>query len=472
MMTALAAVLAAVALPAPTVPAATVTLSPASARAGSTVSISGSGFPVRAPVSFQPGGQRLSTLRVNRLGGFTTLLVVPKRLRLGRTDVLVRIGRQGLRIPLQVISKDARPGSSLTTSSRGERVLLSPAAGHVGKTIRLRGSGFKERRVRVQFGKLARTVVAPRGTFDSSFIVPKLQPGIHTIVVRSSRSVLRVPFLVLKAGTSAAPGGGGGSPSGGDGSPSGGDGSPQAPSHPGAQSARVVVDLPFTLDFSRDHGGLADRTGIGTGFTYSPRTEGDGYVPNHLAVDTGEGTLRVAGTQGIAFRTNNTLDNALAVGLKPSRRSFRVRTTILKPPLGTGQYEQGGLWIGSDQDNYLKLVVISMRRGGTKIQALLEVNGVALAAVLSAPLALSEAAVSLVMRAEPATGQVVVSYDINGVPVAPLGSFTVPDRFFGLDPSRVDPLIGTSGFAGIFASKRLGTAAARFVFDDFSITPA
>lgn len=457
MTIALAAILAAVTLPPAPVPAATVTLSPASARAGSTVSLSGRGFPARAPVSFQPGGQRLGKLTVNRRGEFSTILVVPKTLHLGRTMVLIRIGRQQLRIPLQVIRKDPQPGSSLTTSRRGERVLLSPAAAYAGKTIRLRGSSFKAGGVRVQFEKQFRSVRAPRGVFYSSFVVAKLRPGIHTIVVRSSKSVLRVPFLVLRAGTSAPIGGG--------------TAATRNPSQPGARSARVIVDLPFVLDFGRDHGGLVDRAGIGMGFTYSPRTQGDGYVPNNLGVDLGLGALRIAATKGIAYRTNNTLDNALGVGLAPSRRSFGVRTTIMHPPPGTRQYEQAGLWIGSDQDNYLKLVVISMRNGGTKIQGLLEVNGVVLAALLTTPLALSDEVVALVMHAEPATGRIDVSYEIDGTSVA-LGSFTVPDRFFGLDPSKIDPSIGTSGFAGIFASKRLGTAAARFDFDDFSITPA
>jgi hypothetical protein len=457
MTTALAAILAAVAFPGPTVPAATVTLSPASARGGSTISITGIGFPARAPVSFRPGGQRLSTLKVNRRGEFSTVLVVPKALRFGRTVVLVQVGRQRLRIPLQVVSKDIRPGSSLTTSRRGERVLLSPAAGQVGKTLRLRGTAFSGRRIQVQFGKLRRTVPVRRGTFFSSVVVPNIRPGVHMIVVRSPHTLLRVPVLVLKRGVSAPTGDG--------------PDRPRTPSHPGASSPRVIVDLPFSLDFSRDHGGLVDRAGIGTGFTYSPRTEGTGYIPSELAMDIGAGTLRIAATKGIAYRKNNTLDNALAVGLKASKTPFRMSTTIRRPPPGTRQYEQGGLWIGSDQDNYLKLVVISMRRGGTKIQALLEVNGVVLAALLTPPLSLSDAAVSLVIHAAPATGQLVVSYEVDGAPGEPLGSFTVPDRFFNLDPTRIDPILGTSGFVGIFASKRLGVAAARFVFDEFSVTP-
>ena len=36
---------------------------------------------------------------------------------------------------------------------------------------------------------------------------------------------------------------------------------------------------------------------------------------------------------------------------------------MVNPPSGTGNYEQGGLWFGNDEANYVKLVLLSSPNG-------------------------------------------------------------------------------------------------------------
>jgi hypothetical protein len=449
-------VAAAFALSAPAAHAATITVSPASAAAGSTVSLSGSGFAKRARASVQLGARRMTHLQTDRRGAFSLTLALPTTLSAGKTSLLVRAGARPIRSPLYVVPEKVFPVSSVTTSSRGQRVFVSPAAATSGAIVRLSGRGFARRgTVRISFGSLVRSAAVRRGSFSSVLRVPALQTKARTIVIRWRRSVMRIPFRALKAGVTLAPN----------------DGSSSIATKPGARSDRVLVNLPFELDFTRDHGGLGDRAGIGTGFTYTPPSGGSGYVADNIAVNVGAGTLTITTTQGIAYRATNTLDNALSVGLPPSSRPFVIKTTVLRPPPGTRNYEQAGLWFGSDQDNYLKLVVISMRKGGTKIQALLEVNRTQRAFQVTAPLTLGNAAVALSLRADPATRGVSAYYGINGPATTALGTYTVPGHFFGLDPSRLDSALGTSSFAGIFASQRHGAGSLRFTFDDFSVTP-
>jgi hypothetical protein len=51
--------------------------------------------------------------------------------------------------------------------------------------------------------------------------------------------------------------------------------------------SEVLVDLPYELNFHADHGKILDAHGVGTGFTYIDQpTNGTGYIPQNLTVDT------------------------------------------------------------------------------------------------------------------------------------------------------------------------------------------
>jgi hypothetical protein len=337
-----------------------------------------------------------------------------------------------------------------------------PSAGRAGRRVRLQGTGFGQRwKVGVFFDSAFQDSVQARsGAFVTKISVPKLHVGRHTVSLRfpPDRARIRMRFRILKSPPPGPTSGSSTSPKPAD----------PLPTKGSSHTSPVVVGLPFALGFDVDAAGLGDRNGVGTGFTYTPPTNGAGYIPNNLVIDPSAGTLAITTTSGIAFRSNNSLDNGLSVGFKANGRPLVMSTSIISPPAGTGHYEQGGLWLGRDQDNYVKHVVIS-KPGGLRIEFLLELGGVRNSWWVSAPLSLSNSTVRLTLRANPVSGAVTAFYTIGSSPRVTLGVLNVPPSFFVSDPAQTDPAIGTKTFAGIFATNRLGSKPVTFTFGDFSL---
>ena len=254
------------------------------------------------------------------------------------------------------------------------------------------------------------------------------------------------------------------------------------PPYSDLECGEVAVGLPYGLNFdaTTDLGGLADKNGVGTGFTMvQPSSNGGAYLPENLE----RGSLIVTTTAGIQYKTDNgtgpkenALNNGLGVGFDATK-PVRIETTIANPPAGTNKAEQGGIWFGPDEDNYVKLVVASAGSGNGKIQLLREINGSvdnATDEINSAASKLSDKTVELILVADPTTDEVTASYTVDGGEEQELGSFAnIPAGFF--DGSTLDPEIeGVSGYAGIFATHRNATAAnspVQFAFDSFSVSP-
>jgi glucose/arabinose dehydrogenase/N-acetylneuraminic acid mutarotase len=234
--------------------------------------------------------------------------------------------------------------------------------------------------------------------------------------------------------------------------------------------SEILVDLPYELDFGQNHGKILDGSGIGTGFTYiDAPTNGTGYIPGNLTMDPTAGTLKVKTTAGLASASANSLDNALAVGIDAPSQISVIATTLVKPPAGTGNFEQGGLWFGNDEDNHVKLVVLSTSTG-TKIEYLMEQGGVHSGAKSTGNLNLSNATVALKLRANPFDQKITAFYRIDGGTEQTLGEFVAPGEFFSFDAAGIDPEIGTRSFGGIFASHRNGPTFLVYSFDAFSVT--
>jgi glucose/arabinose dehydrogenase/N-acetylneuraminic acid mutarotase len=233
--------------------------------------------------------------------------------------------------------------------------------------------------------------------------------------------------------------------------------------------SEIKVALPYTLDFSKDAGKILSGNGIGTGFTYvDPPDSGSGYVPANLSVTTASpGLLKIKTTAGLNFLTPNTLVNALGIGVDAPNQITVVTTTLRSLPATSGQYEQAGLYFGTDQDDYVKLVVISTP-SGLQIQQLMEVAAAQSAQVSTKVLSLSGAVVSLTLRANPSDRSVTGSYRINGGSAVTVAKFTAPPEFFSFDGAGIDPTIGTRSFTGIFASNRNASTSRTYSFDDFS----
>jgi N-acetylneuraminic acid mutarotase len=232
----------------------------------------------------------------------------------------------------------------------------------------------------------------------------------------------------------------------------------------------LLVDLPYVLTFDQDHGFLHDRAGVGTGFTYvQPAPHGIGYAPGYLQMDLTAGVLNITTRAGLQFQTSNNQDNALGVGIDAPSQISVLTTTIVNPPVGTGNFEQAGLWFGVDQDNYVKLVVISTPQG-TKIQHLLEVGGVQVAEKKTGVLNVANSRLQLILRVDPITRIVSSRYRIDNQGTHAVAGYATPPEFFSFDAAGIDPTIGTRSFGGIFASHRSAAASVVYSFDDFSVT--
>jgi N-acetylneuraminic acid mutarotase/glucose/arabinose dehydrogenase len=235
------------------------------------------------------------------------------------------------------------------------------------------------------------------------------------------------------------------------------------------QVGAVLVDLPYVLPFDGDHGQLLDGAGVGTGFTYvDPPTNGVGYLPANLTVNDAAGVLELATSAGLQIREANSLDNALSVGIDAPSQVATMTTRLLDPPAGSGNWEQGGLWFGNDEDNYVKLIVASTPTGA-RVQYLMEVNGAQADSKTSIALDLAGAAVDLQLRINPSGRTISGFFRINDGPLQFLKTAVAPPEFFSFDAAGINPAIGTRSFGGIFASHRQGPQPLVYLFDEFAV---
>ena len=235
--------------------------------------------------------------------------------------------------------------------------------------------------------------------------------------------------------------------------------------------SEILVDLPYRLDFDSDRGKIQAGNGLGTGFTYvDPPTNGSGYLPGNLLLETSPpGVLDVTTTAGQAFQNNDSQDNALGVGIDAPSQVTRLETTLRDPPVGSA-FQQGGLWFGNDEDNYVKLIILSTPSGEHQVVYEMEVGGALVGHEADhASLDLSGRQLTLSLIADPTNQRIEALYRVDSGPVTSLGWFDAPPEFFSFDAARIDPEIGTDSFGGIFATHANGPAPQVFQFDNFSV---
>jgi hypothetical protein len=210
------------------------------------------------------------------------------------------------------------------------------------------------------------------------------------------------------------------------------------------------VNLPFELPFSSDQGGIA-----GTGFTLV-----DGPLRSDLlTLDTSAGVLRIRTTSGIAYRTANSQDNALGVAMPADGQAVILETTLVQPPEGTQNYEQAGIWYGTSQDDYVKLVLISSRTG-LRVQMLHEGSGLRPKAYSGPVLPSAPATITLRLRVDAVGGSLTGAYEIPGAPAKAVA------KWWPLPAGLV-----TSGMSrgGIFATHRYASGELEYSFDRFEV---
>lgn len=127
----------------------------------------------------------------------------------------------------------------------------------------------------------------------------------------------------------------------------------------GAGTAAAAPDV--RLDFGAPvPGTIADGAGQGTGFTtvLSPAAGTTGIVPGNLLLSSvgGDGVLSVTTTSGDAANpVISNQDNALAVPIDPGV-DYAVEARLLGPMGLVQNGQSAGIFIGTDQTNYVKLV--------------------------------------------------------------------------------------------------------------------
>src|SRR4051794_27131898 len=125
-----------------------------------------------------------------------------------------------------------------------------------------------------------------------------------------------------------------------------------------------VQPLPYVLEFDAPVDGLHDKDGQDIGLTrvqVNKNGQDASYLPANLDLRTDLGVLEVTSTgtaaAGSNFNNDNTLTNALETQFDGTTTGWQVSTRLVGP-LGflDRASEQGGLFFGPDQDNYVKLV--------------------------------------------------------------------------------------------------------------------
>ena len=211
------------------------------------------------------------------------------------------------------------------------------------------------------------------------------------------------------------------------------------------------VALPYQLDFNRPKGGLLDRDGTGTGFTWAlPNGAGTEFNTKQLDLKIGVGILRLY-SQGTAWEANNTQVNALTTRFAASSRAWVVGARVNGPIPQIDQVgEEGGIIIGPDQDNWVKLVVTSAGNGNVGIKFQDEQRfKVGFRHQLSGTIhnigkGSAVQTLDLWFSGDPDTGILRALYRVNSGPIVELSE--------QLLPRKREVFFANSGFAGVFAS--------------------
>lgn len=221
----------------------------------------------------------------------------------------------------------------------------------------------------------------------------------------------------------------------------------------------------LNLNFSSTIPSTVDDNNLeGTGFTsVQINKDGNQYDRSRIELDTTAGTLALTATQGSSAGITNTLKNALQVGINATQ-SFTVSTRLKGSPTNlTTAPQQGGLFFGSNQDNYAKLVVVNGGSSGLKLQLYKEEKGVGSTVDLVTGLDWANInTLDLFLTGDPGTNSITAAYRVNSNTGARLTfskSFKPTNSFF---------TDATSARAGILAFSG-NVADVPVTFDSFGI---
>ncbi|AGY56527.1 hypothetical protein [Gloeobacter kilaueensis] len=240
--------------------------------------------------------------------------------------------------------------------------------------------------------------------------------------------------------------------------------------NPGSSSVKLFFQGPVS-------GTLADANGQGTGFTSTQRNKNDtftstpSYNPSLLRLDptSGSGILYITTTSGSPSGTTNTLVNGLQLAFNGQSAPFTATGTLAGPLTQlTTPYQQGGIFLGPDQDNYIKLVAYAQGSGKVGIAFVQEKAAVATTlgtVTLSSPSTIKT--LQLYLLANPSTATVTAAYRVISTSGSDSGQLNLPGSvtLFGADVGRYfDP----RSKAGIIAYST-NAAAVQIAYENFQI---
>lgn len=243
-----------------------------------------------------------------------------------------------------------------------------------------------------------------------------------------------------------------------------------------AGDSSFVTALPFQLEFDQPSGGMLDKNGNGTGFTWvQPNKLGNEYQPQNINLNTATGILYLTttgtSTAGGPYDGDNTLTNGLQTQFNASTGAFTIRTRLVGP-LGyiDAPSEQGGILFGPDQDNYVKLVAVA-QPGGTFLQFIDETKpGSSFVHQISSSASLTNIGsfaniqtLDLELVGDASTGKLQAFYRVNG------GALTKLSQEITYSGSTKANFFNATARAGIIAMHKNDAGAITVGFDRFEI---
>jgi hypothetical protein len=196
-----------------------------------------------------------------------------------------------------------------------------------------------------------------------------------------------------------------------------------------------MSQVPLELNlFNQGNLGLGDVgfTGLMTnGSTdYLDQFIGDPNDPDRIIFGGAVGVATVTTTDGDAYQGGNSQDNGFQFGVDVSTATgpYAVRSQI-NPPFfdgnAPGNYASHGIFLGSgDQENYIKLV-LSKGSGDATVSGfefLMEVAGSATSQKVDVPGVLNVTVIELIMKVNPANGEVTAFYSLDGTTPVQIGN--------------------------------------------------
>ena len=192
-----------------TVAQRSVTLSPSVSRPGTTVEITGAGYPANNSnrgsdpvvlVTIRYGNRTVATVTPDTSGNFTTSFRVPLTSGIPSTNTIeIEFDADNLASPSRDFEIHDVPGATIT---------LSADEGMPGDTLTVSGEGFNA------YNSLETLTVGPlevtpspnpsttaTGTFQTNFLVPELDTGIQTVEVEVGGTVASASFRITEAAT-------------------------------------------------------------------------------------------------------------------------------------------------------------------------------------------------------------------------------------------------------------------------------